>query len=202
MKTAADIQADAARLHDAVTEKLRADSRKRFLGKYVPFDPAEAAAGDRIFVVPLERQGGIESIDPENRLVNVVLGNSMRSKFGFEDLLLPAEENRVKKNQGAKKKPHAADPAEESGVPNTIQTSYNTIDLRGMRVDEAMAKMDSDLDRMSRSGIRSAVIIHGHGTGAMKAAVRQQISFSPYIRAFRPGDVGEGGDGVTIAAFR
>ncbi len=51
-------------------------------------------------------------------------------------------------------------------------------------------------------GQPSAFIIHGHGTGALKAAVRQYLADSPYARHFRSGLPQEGGDGVTVVAMR
>ena len=83
-----------------------------------------------------------------------------------------------------------------------MQTRYNTIDLRGMRVDEALGRVERDLDRMIRSGITAAVVIHGHGTGALKEAVRNSLKHSSYVRSFRPGETGEGGDGVSIVYLR
>lgn len=45
-------------------------------------------------------------------------------------------------------------------------------------------------------------IIHGHGTGRLRAALREYLKASPYVVAFRPGDRAEGGDGVTIVELR
>ena len=91
---------------------------------------------------------------------------------------------------------------EPSDIPLTIQTTYNTVDLRGMRVDEALSKLDSDLDSMMAKSIKTAVVIHGHGTGALKDAVRSHLKFSYYVLSSRSGQQGEGGDGVTIAALK
>ena len=71
-----------------------------------------------------------------------------------------------------------------------------------MRVEEGLRVMEQDFDRMVRGGIDTAVVIHGHGTGAMKEAVRQNLRNSLYADGFRPGDSGEGGDGVTIVRLR
>ena len=79
-----------------------------------------------------------------------------------------------------------------------MQTTHNTIDLRGKRVDEALTTLSQELDRMTRGSITSAVVIHGHGTGALKEAIRSELKRSPYVAGFRPGDRTEGGDGVSI----
>jgi DNA mismatch repair protein MutS2 len=46
---------------------------------------------------------------------------------------------------------------------------------------------------------RVCFLVHGHGTGALKEAIRRELKSSPYVRFFRSGNSGEGGDGVTIA---
>ena len=57
----------------------------------------------------------------------------------------------------------------------------------------------SFLDRALNEGLRVCFIVHGHGTGALRDAVRKELQASPYVRYFRPGGQGEGGDGVTVA---
>ena len=46
---------------------------------------------------------------------------------------------------------------------------------------------------------RVCFLLHGHGTGALKDAIRKELKQSPYVRYFRAGHHGEGGDGVTVA---
>ena len=58
------------------------------------------------------------------------------------------------------------------------------------------------LERASAAGAACVVIIHGHGTGALRRALREDLPHEPRIQAFRPGGQGEGGDGVTIARLR
>jgi DNA mismatch repair protein MutS2 len=82
------------------------------------------------------------------------------------------------------------------------QTGANTADLRGMRADEALEKLDLFLDAAFAAHIDAVYVIHGHGTGALKRAVRGWLPSSPYIASFRRGEHGEGGDGVTIAFLR
>ncbi len=72
------------------------------------------------------------------------------------------------------------------------------LDLRGKMADEALEMTVTALDRAALSDTALLRIIHGHGTGRLKTVVREYLRGSPYVRAFRPGDRSEGGDGVTI----
>ena len=71
-----------------------------------------------------------------------------------------------------------------------------------MRADDALAELETFLDQGLRKGEEAALIIHGHGTGALKQAIRDHLAASPYIRMFRPGESHEGGDGVTVVSLR
>jgi DNA mismatch repair protein MutS2 len=62
--------------------------------------------------------------------------------------------------------------------------------------------VENFLDQGMRNGEEAALIIHGHGTGALKQAIRDYLANSPYIRMYRPGESHEGGDGVTVVALR
>ncbi len=58
------------------------------------------------------------------------------------------------------------------------------------------------LDRATLEGIASLRIIHGHGTGRLKAVLRDYLKNSPYVATFGAGQREEGGDGVTIAELK
>jgi DNA mismatch repair protein MutS2 len=73
------------------------------------------------------------------------------------------------------------------------------LSLLGRRAKEAIAEVEAFLDRAVRAHYPSVRIIHGLGSGALKRAVREYLSASPYCQQFRPGEAREGGDGVTIA---
>lgn len=74
----------------------------------------------------------------------------------------------------------------------------NTLDLRGERVEEALDNLETYLDKASLANLTPVYIIHGHGTGALKAAVRDFVSTSPYVAKYRVGEAAEGGDGVCV----
>ena len=72
------------------------------------------------------------------------------------------------------------------------------IDLRGFRIDEALQDLEVYLDKASMVGLSPVEIIHGHGTGQLRTAIRDYLSDSPYVAKFRQGEDTEGGNGVTI----
>ena len=74
----------------------------------------------------------------------------------------------------------------------------NTLDLRGLKVEDALDKLENYLDKASLANLACVTVIHGHGTGALKSAVREFLSTSPYVAKFRPGEDAEGGDGVSV----
>jgi DNA mismatch repair protein MutS2 len=80
-------------------------------------------------------------------------------------------------------------------------TVASSLDLRGARVDEALELLDAYLDRAAHADAGRVTIVHGHGSGAMRDAVRVMLDGHPLVREWRPGDRGEGGDGATIVTL-
>ena len=76
------------------------------------------------------------------------------------------------------------------------------VDVRGQAADDALDQVVAALDRAVLDGAPFLRIIHGHGTGRLKSALREYLKDSPYVETFRPGDRAEGGDGVTVAKLR
>ncbi|MDC8449854.1 MAG: Smr/MutS family protein [Nitrospira sp.] len=76
------------------------------------------------------------------------------------------------------------------------------VDVRGQAVDEALDHVVAALDRAALQGAPYLRIIHGHGTGRLKSALRGYLKDSPYVGEFRAGDRAEGGDGVTVVRLR
>ena len=74
-------------------------------------------------------------------------------------------------------------------------------DLRGLRVDEALERADGALQRMLGRGGGRVTFIHGHGTGALRDAIRAWLRAIPGVEKFEPGGPREGGNGVTVATL-
>ena len=76
------------------------------------------------------------------------------------------------------------------------------INLLGCTVDEAVAKLDKYLDDAYISKLSQVRIVHGKGTGALRAGITAYLKGIPYIKNFRLGEAGEGDAGVTIVEFK
>ena len=83
-----------------------------------------------------------------------------------------------------------------------MQTRHNTCDLRGMTADEALETTRGFLDRSLSQEIGVVFLIHGHGTGVLRKAVRAFCRESDYVASFRPGEDTEGGNGVTVVTLK
>lgn len=82
------------------------------------------------------------------------------------------------------------------------RTMDTTVDVRGSRADDAVAQVDRFLDESLMASRDTIFIIHGHGTGALRTAVRTHLAGHGSIQNFRAGEPNEGGDGVTVAFLK
>lgn len=82
------------------------------------------------------------------------------------------------------------------------RSASRELDLRGLKVDEALYQMDKYLDNAILAGLPSVYLIHGKGTGALRAAVKEALAAHPAVKSYRLGEYGEGGDGVTLVEFK
>ena len=88
-----------------------------------------------------------------------------------------------------------------SGREMRTAAPVSEVDLRGMDSVEAICVLERFIDEAFRSNVPSVRIIHGKGTGVLRAAVQQSLRKSKQVKKFRLGVYGEGEDGVTIAEF-
>src|SRR5579875_3363176 len=72
------------------------------------------------------------------------------------------------------------------------------LDMRGWRVEDALAELDSYLNDAALCGLASVRIVHGKGTGALRQAVREQLAHHPLVKSYASAPPQEGGDGVTV----
>jgi len=72
------------------------------------------------------------------------------------------------------------------------------LDIRGWRVEQALEELDTYLDNAAMAGLAAVRIVHGKGTGALRAAIREQLAHHPLVKSYTSAPPQEGGDGVTI----
>jgi DNA mismatch repair protein MutS2 len=85
--------------------------------------------------------------------------------------------------------------------PNSARgrTPDNTVNVKGMRVDDALSLVETFIDRLYTTDARVGYVLHGYGTGALREAVRKHLNGSvPHVREAGPADTSEGGDAVTV----
>lgn len=82
------------------------------------------------------------------------------------------------------------------------QQMSNELDLRGQASDEAIMELDRYLDQVFLAKLSTVRIIHGKGTGVLRAAVQSHLRKHPHVKSFRIGTFGEGENGVTVVEIR
>lgn len=82
------------------------------------------------------------------------------------------------------------------------RAAASEFDMRGMTVDEGLLELDKYIDNCVLSHIHNLRIIHGKGTGALRAAVHQYLRQNKAVRTFRLGVFGEGESGVTVVELK
>lgn len=183
----------------AIGGELEPPANRRVPQPGDPIAPSELRKGMRVFVSRLRADAEV---------IEVMSGGQVRVAAGPVKLVTGAAD--LRRTDGshtvAVSKPQPSPPrvpfdaAADPDIP--IQTSENRCDLRGLRVDEALGMAEQFLDRSLNEGRRVAFLIHGHGSGALRDAIRKSLSASRYVLRSRPGEPGEGGDGVTIVWLR
>ena len=164
--------------------------------------PKAVAVGDAVLVPSLGRKGTVTALLGRDR-VEVAVG-AMRLKLRRAELSAASSSGgraaaRRPPPRPAKPRPAPSrlDPAELRGV----RTPANTCDLRGRRVDEALAEAERFVDAAALRGEPVVFLLHGHGTGALKAALRAWLPAAPHVRAWRPARADEGGDAYTLVGL-
>jgi DNA mismatch repair protein MutS2 len=87
-------------------------------------------------------------------------------------------------------------------APLPPQRGAQALDLRGHRADEALLELEAFLDRTALAGADTVLVIHGHGSGALRRAVREYLATSTYVARYRQGAASEGGDGVSVVSLK
>ncbi len=143
--------------------------------------------GDRVWVASLQASGTVLAIHTREGDADVQLG-SFRMRLPIKRLELRQKGER----------PEAVATIHMQGGNGPAESPGLELDLRGARVEEGMERLSRYIDQASLARLPFVRIIHGHGTGAMRSAVRETLNAHPLVGTSRAGESGEGGDGVTV----
>ena len=159
----------------------------------VPPPTRPAVAGDTVELVSMGTKASVIAVNKDG---------SLQLQAGILKISAKQEEVRVVEGSEAKAQKDAKRIIRQAEHKLRTAGASSEVDLRGMMVDEALASLDIFLDNALLAHLETVRIIHGKGTGAVRAAVREHLKRSRYIKSFRPGRYGEGEDGVTVAELR
>lgn len=168
-------------------------------------DPDALSLGDPVRIRSLDKKGEITALpDNKGRVTVSVGGFPVQVKVDDLDPVRGGRREtpttrKVKHTPQSRRPAQAADDHDPS---TAFRGPDNTLDLRGQRVDEALFNVDSFFDRRSLSGDPWAFILHGHGTGALRNAVRDHVKKSPYVATSASGTRSQGGDGITVVRLK
>ena len=174
---------------DAVTETIRPETQKE--GER----PEHLSIGDRVELLKLGMVGTVASL-PDAKGEMTVQAGPMKMKVTLNDVRMapPPKPEKVSK--------YTPRTSKGSAVQVSTRRGEMECDLRGMNSEEAITQMELFLDGARLNGLHTVSIIHGKGTGVLRAAVHNELKRTPDVDSFRLGHYGEGEDGVTIVTLK
>lgn len=153
--------------------------------------PAKVSVGDLVYIPKLNQKGTVLS-PPNNQNEVQVQAGIIKINVELNELRLPTEQERA-----AEQRSIVTHLVTEKG-----KTVSPELDLRGLKVEEALQKVDKYLDDAQIAGLEQVTLIHGKGTGALRQAVQDYLRQHRLAKSFRLGSQAEGGSGVTIVEIR
>ena len=159
-------------------------------GEYVL--PRPLKVGDTVLIYDIDKQGTVLQLPEGNGQNVLVQAGIIQTRVPLANLRLVQE-----------KKTKAPRRTVTRNVTGRAQAKVTTeLDLRGQMTEEAIMNVDRFIDAALLSGVEQLTIIHGKGTGALRAAVQQHLKRHPSVRSYRLGVFGEGEAGVTIVELK
>ena len=180
-------QAELRRSLNEAEDKLRAAAPE----KKRPEPTRGVLVGDTVELLKLGTKASVIAINKDGTYQ--LQAGILKMTAKPDEVYLLENDNPYKQKQGR--------PA-HSGREMKMAAMASEVDLRGMDSVEAICVLDRYLDEAMRSNLQSVRIIHGKGTGVLRAAVHQSLKRNKFVKKFRLGVYGEGEDGVTIAEFK
>lgn len=162
-----------------------------------PVDISQLSAGDTVRVLSLNQNGTILSLPDGDGEMQVQVG-ILKMKVKAGDVMLLNDGSK----QANRKKIVSARRSAGGSIRRKAMNVKSTLDVRGENGDDARMDVEKYLDDAYLGGLREVTLIHGRGTGVLKAEIRKDLKANKHVAAFRPGAYNEGGEGVTIVTLK
>ncbi len=153
--------------------------------------PRPLKVGDDVLIFDIDKNATVLALPDKSGQVEVQAG-IIRTRVPLSNLRLIEKKAPQAQKGGVKKQMTSR--AERSAATD--------LDLRGMACDEGLLMVDNFIDNAVMAGLPQITIIHGKGTGVLRAAVQQHLRRHPSVKNYRLGTFGEGESGVTIVELK
>src|SRR6266536_247079 len=147
--------------------------------------------GDTVRVLSFGQNAELLGLSADRSEAEVQMG-ALRLRVNVDNI------ERLSKRQASMQERTQSQPAVVLPRYEDLPEVATQLDIRGSRVEQALEELDSYLNDAVMTGMSTVRIVHGKGTGALRAAVREQLAHHPLVKSFTSPPPQEGGDGVTI----
>ena len=177
---------NAQRSLNMLRESFITDKKKNVKEKKVVTQNVDFAVGEEVLVKTMNQNGKMLKIMPDNRIQ--VQTGILKLVVSTDDIV------KIQKKKTNKFKNFAS-------LKRTSQVR-GEIDLRGMNADEAIAELETYMDRAMLTGYHEIYIIHGKGTMVLRKKIHEYLRTSKYVTEFKDANQNEGGIGCTVATLK
>lgn len=177
---------NAQRSLNMLRESFITDKKKNVKEKKIITQNVDFAVGEEVLVKTMNQNGKILKIMPDNRIQ--VQTGILKLVVSTDDIV------KIQKKKTNKFKNFAS-------LKRTSQVR-GEIDLRGMNADEAIAELETYMDRAMLTGYHEIYIIHGKGTMVLRKKIHEYLRTSKYVAEFKDANQNEGGVGCTVVTLK
>jgi len=177
---------NAQRSLNMLRESFITDKKKNVKEKKVVTQNADFAVGEEVLVKTMNQNG---------KILKIMSNNCIQVQTGILKLVVSTDDIvKIQKRKTNKFKNFAS-------LKRTSQVR-GEIDLRGMNADEAIAELETYMDRAMLTGYHEIYIIHGKGTMVLRKKIHEYLRTSKYVTEFKDANQNEGGIGCTVATLK
>ena len=177
---------NAQRSLNMLRESFITDKKKNVKEKKAVTQNVDFSVGEEVLVKTMNQNGKILKIMPNNRIQ--VQTGILKLVVSTDDIV------KIQKKKTNKFKNFAS-------LKRTSQVR-GEIDLRGMNADEAIAELETYMDRAMLTGYHEIYIIHGKGTMVLRKKIHEYLRTSKYVTEFKDANQNEGGIGCTVVTLK